>query len=606
MMESGETRESRGESYRVFFDRAPVASLRIDLYDLRDDLAEIEMRARDSAGRRFDPVAAESLIAKMRLLEANEAAQRLYEATCLDSLAAALPTLLPPEAVYSLFAGRTADAGRSIVHEVWSRTLSGRRIKVRFHLLRVSNAAPGSAGELFVTIDDLTQVRALGERIKILSTLPDANPDMLVVMNCQAKLVYVNNKTRNWITDRGFTRKEDIFRLLPREYIKRECANCDRVTERQESYEADGRTYNLKISPYPEEARCLLTISDVTDLSLIRNERELFSEAIQSSLHAVIITDPSGTIIHVNKAFERLYGYAAGEVRGRNPNILNPGRKVYRDLGYSQEAYEELFRGLWTSIKNPDLGRWEGIIVNKTREGRLVWVRTTIARAGIEGATYFIAMPVDITDQRNTEEAVRQQFYRTIASLAELRDNETGHHMLRVGAYVRVLAEGLGATSKFSRDIETFAPFHDIGKVGISDKILHARRKLTEDEWAIMKTHTDLGHQLLAGKEGMALADEICWCHHERWDSGGYPRGLRGERIPIAARIATVADVYDALRSDRPYKEACPHDAAVREIQNGSGRQFDPTIVAVFNEMQSTFEEIFSHSDDWDKGSEPI
>lgn len=143
--------------------------------------------------------------------------------------------------------------------------------------------------------------------------------------------------------------------------------------------------------------------------------------------------------------------------------------------------------------------------------------------------------------------------------------------------------------AEFTRRIELFSPLHDIGKVGIPDQILLAPRSLTAEEFALMKTHTDLGYQILVGKQSLEMAAEIARYHHERYDGTGYPLGLAGGAIPIAARITAVADVYDALTSDRPYKPAWSHGDAVELIREERGRQFDPNVVDAFETVAEEF-----------------
>ena len=128
------------------------------------------------------------------------------------------------------------------------------------------------------------------------------------------------------------------------------------------------------------------------------------------------------------------------------------------------------------------------------------------------------------------------------------------------------------------------APLHDVGKIGIADAILLKPARLTDEEFEIVKTHAQLGAELLGGGRSqiLQLACQIALTHHERWDGGGYPHGLAGDRIPIAGRIVSVADVFDALTHSRPYKDAWPLADAVREISDGSGRQFDPAVVEAF------------------------
>ncbi len=184
-----------------------------------------------------------------------------------------------------------------------------------------------------------------------------------------------------------------------------------------------------------------------------------------------------------------------------------------------------------------------------------------------------------------------------LAGLAEYRDDETGRHLERVAEYCRLIAIGLRIdghyldqiTETFLDDLVLSAPLHDIGKVGIPDSILFKPGRLDEDEWEIMRKHTTIGAETLlsaletSGERGfLRMGHEIAWCHHERWDGAGYPRGLAGLEIPLSARIMSVADCYDALTTWRPYKDPWPHEKAVDYIRTHGGTQFDPHVVAAF------------------------
>ena len=195
-----------------------------------------------------------------------------------------------------------------------------------------------------------------------------------------------------------------------------------------------------------------------------------------------------------------------------------------------------------------------------------------------------------------------------LASLAETRDNETGNHLRRTQRYVRALAEHLQRHPHFSllltrTNIELIvksAPLHDIGKVGIPDHILLKPGRLTPEEFEVMKSHTTLGKEAITHAEQqmgrsapfLAFAKEIAGSHQEKWDGSGYPEGLAGERIPIAARLMAVADVYDALVSRRIYKPAMMHETACGIIAQGRGSHFDPDIVDAFLDIQQEFHQI--------------
>ncbi len=200
-----------------------------------------------------------------------------------------------------------------------------------------------------------------------------------------------------------------------------------------------------------------------------------------------------------------------------------------------------------------------------------------------------------------------------LAKLAESRDDDTGNHIERTRTFCRVLAEKLRDNPRYAGSIdETFvetichaAPLHDVGKVGISDNILLKPGKLTPEEFEIMKTHTMIGANTLQTARskyprnvflntGIAIARS----HHEKWDGSGYPDGLKAEDIPLSARIMAVADVYDALRSKRPYKPAFTHEKSCEIIMEGADRHFDPAVIDAFRAVEAEFAEIRNRMDD--------
>lgn len=173
---------------------------------------------------------------------------------------------------------------------------------------------------------------------------------------------------------------------------------------------------------------------------------------------------------------------------------------------------------------------------------------------------------------------------KRLAQAGEMRDTDTGRHVLRVGQYARVLADGIGLPDEIGYMIEKAAPLHDLGKIGIPDSILLKKGKLTDEERVVMNGHAQMGAELLSEHESMLvqMAGSIALSHHERWDGEGYPRGLKGESIPIEGRITSLSDVFDALTTIRPYKQAWTIDETVEYIKKMAGLQFDPQLVDVF------------------------
>lgn len=195
----------------------------------------------------------------------------------------------------------------------------------------------------------------------------------------------------------------------------------------------------------------------------------------------------------------------------------------------------------------------------------------------------------EILEQRVRERTAelrdtRLEIVRRLGLAAEYRDNETGLHIVRMSKYSALLARAAGLDEKQQELILNASPMHDIGKLGIPDRVLLKPGRLDDEEWAVMRTHAEIGARILDDHPStlLQMAARIARCHHERWDGRGYPAGLSGEDIPLEARIVAVADVFDALTSKRPYKEAWTVEAAIDELRRVAGSHLDPRLVELF------------------------
>ncbi|MBI3795046.1 MAG: response regulator [Nitrospinae bacterium] len=231
-----------------------------------------------------------------------------------------------------------------------------------------------------------------------------------------------------------------------------------------------------------------------------------------------------------------------------------------------------------------------------------------LKRAFDDNATLQKSLELKVIERTVEVEIIRDASMFGFAKLAELRDPETGGHLERIAEYTKAIAKYLEKNGSyqeqvdqpFIRDIHRASPLHDIGKVGIPDNVLLKPGKLTPDEFEIMKRHAFIGGRtlneaetrLLTSNSFISMAKEIAFCHHEKWDGSGYPGGIKGESIPLAARIMAVADVYDALISKRVYKDAFSEETTRSIIVKSSGTHFDPAIVEAFVAVKNEFSRI--------------
>jgi PAS domain S-box-containing protein len=323
---------------------------------------------------------------------------------------------------------------------------------------------------------------------------------------------------------------------------------------------------------------------------------------------AIALTDFEGNVLFWNKGAENIYGYASDEMIGSKIARLDP------EKGAGQENEARL-----RQLVLAHGGTIQQKVQQLARDGRRLTISLAVSpMLDAAGNTRgLLSLGQDVTEEERLHEEVLESYKRiqrvqhssifALAKLAESRDGETGNHLTRIQEYCRVLCQTLRTrekyrpvlTSEFIEYLVQSAILHDIGKVAIPDSILFNPGKFGIDEYEVMKQHTLHGGQALeeaaeeTGQESfLSFGRDIAYHHHEHWDGKGYPYGLQGEEIPLAARIVALADVYDALTTQRRYKRAYSHQEALSIVLSERERQFDPDIVDAFAEVEHKFRTI--------------
>jgi PAS domain S-box-containing protein len=372
----------------------------------------------------------------------------------------------------------------------------------------------------------------------------------------------------------------------------------------------DGGTYTVNASIFPIKNENNVTIEyiairhDITELEelkeLLQKELSSSNESLQEKMNLLsqyekaiesaasfTRTDTKGAITYLNETHEKLTGYKNEELIGKKHTPL------LRDNNIPSEVYKELWETI-TAKKN-----YNGVITNKTKSGKIIYLDTLIVPILDlnDDIVEYMSIQYDISDvihvHKEIEETQREVIYK-MGEIGESRSKETGNHVKRVAEYSKLLALKYGLSEEESELLYDASPMHDIGKVGIPDNVLKKPGKLDADEWKIMMTHSEIGFNVLKGsnREILKAAATVAYEHHEKYDGSGYPNGLKGDNIHIYGRITAVADVFDALGSDRAYKEAWSDERIFELFKNGKGSHFDPKLVDIFFENLDHFLEI--------------
>jgi PAS domain S-box-containing protein len=361
------------------------------------------------------------------------------------------------------------------------------------------------------------------------------------------------------------------------------------------------------ISSFREKREEKTLVKDLRSLLDRRlSEIKIYQDIFESTEDGLVITDVDGIIVRVNKGFEQITGMTSVQLLQQPLSILENG--LLPDLK-SNEIYTHLRK------ENTFLGEYVG--KRGLNETWYTSVSFSTIRDENKKNFAFAAIFKDVTPYRKVEQELIHSLRNTnlaqeaiifgLASLAEHRDNTTGYHLERIRNYCKVFAEEILVRKLYPKIInEEFikmlyrtAPLHDIGKVGIPDEILLKKAKLTKSEFDSIKAHTIMGYNTLFSIQQeygempfLKMGIELSYCHHERWDGTGYPRGLKGDKIPLSAQILAITDVYDALTTERSYKKAYSHDESMEELHRLRGKHFSPKLLDIFLDISDQIKKI--------------
>ncbi|MFQ5450948.1 MAG: HD-GYP domain-containing protein [Nitrospinaceae bacterium] len=311
--------------------------------------------------------------------------------------------------------------------------------------------------------------------------------------------------------------------------------------------------------------RLLSDHRQVWDMSFVKDPKEALSKSMETDFD-VIISDIS---MPLQDGFELLRTLRNIERTKDIPVVILTGMN---EKGLKQKALD---LGA-TDILNKPVDREELL----ARLNNCLRLKTYLD----EIKNYSVRLEQTVKERTRELHDTRLEVIRRLGRAAEYRDNETGMHVIRMSLFSALLGLKAGMSEQECDLLLNASPMHDIGKIGIPDRILLKPGKLDEEEWEIMKTHVTIGAEILAGDDSelLKLACTIVMQHHEKWDGSGYPLGLKGEEISLPARIVSLCDVFDALTSERPYKTAWPLEKTMKYIQEQKGKHFDPRLVEHF------------------------
>ncbi len=497
--------------------------------------------------------------------------------------------------------------GSALEHTAEIKTSDGNTRRVKYSYIRQGE----NLEDLFVNIEPYEETVLAPWAGDVSKHLYYNLADPVVSFELNGSVVAVNpavERLLGWsckdLDAAVFYAEDDAFKYRLRELVmsKKQLNQCVSLCTK------DGRQIRFYETIWPHfDKKFELTgftahFQDLSRESLLKAQLEAsqtnYNRLFENFASSIVIVDEVGNVVNMNSSAEAMYGWSREE-------LLGVPYDEYFSAGKNRPNITELIKTAESSGgKHIEIG-----VPRRTKDGEQLYTYVTYYIVDLSGEGMFalFVLEKDLTARVRLEKQLEESIYQIketqaaaimgFAKLTEFRDHCTGEHLERIKQYTRILAGTLKRlpkyenyiTDEYIEDLSMSSILHDIGKVGIEDSILLKAGKLTVAEFDVMKNHSSMGGDALTVidknlgyKSFLTIGKEVASYHHERWDGSGYPEGLKGDAIPLSARIVALADVYDALINERPYKTALTHQEAADLILKEKGSHFDPDVVDAF------------------------
>ena len=498
----------------------------------------------------------------------------------------------------------------------WNISLDIKVFEKKAGLLKVCCLSKQSfSQEERILLDSVTErLGKIIERIKTKQKLIESEKEKsLILNNTVDKIVFLNLKheivwaNKNYISITGKTKLEEIKgkKCSHISNMGKICNGCPVIktiktgepftaelsSENQSNWPSNMGCWLSRSTPVKDIDGNLIGVLEVsTDITKLKNTQKdalILKAAIEQAPIGVALADKNLNLYYCNPAGLGIRGGNKGEL----VKIPKDAFDNWQVLRLNGEPYEVDNLPLVRTVVEGKVIR-EDFIVRSQNQTDCICEAIACPVYDNKKVVAGIVFFPDITKRKRIENQLQLSNIRIkhthkhaiymLAVASEYRDSDTGNHIKRIGRMTKNIAKELGINAARCKTMESDSLLHDIGKIGIPDTILLKQGKLTNSEFELMKEHTVKGAKIIGNDKGFKQAKEIALYHHEKWDGKGYPKGLKGEKIPLSARIVAVADVFDALISERPYKKAWTKHKAINNIKYGAGNSFDPKVVEAF------------------------